>query len=91
MLKAWNTGHPGGITTVHADSASAGLLRLEQLVQEAVVTVPRDLIVQAIDIVAFLEGRGASRRLDTLLEVASLDAAGNYMLNPLGRPSLHTV
>jgi type IV secretion system protein VirB11 len=49
------------------------------------------LIVQAIDIVAFLEGRGASRRLDTLLEVASLDAAGNYMLNPLGRPSLHTV
>ena len=65
MLKAWNTGHPGGITTVHANSASAGLLRLEQLVQEAVVTVPRDLIVQAIDIVAFLEGRGASRRLET--------------------------
>jgi type IV secretion system protein VirB11 len=91
MLKAWNTGHPGGITTVHANSASAGLLRLEQLVQEAVVTVSRDLIVQAIDIVAFLEGRGANRRLDTLLEVASLDAAGNYMLNPLGRPSLHTI
>ena len=37
MLKAWNTGHPGGITTVHANSAPAGLLRLEQLVQEAVV------------------------------------------------------
>ena len=55
MLKAWNTGHPGGITTVHANSAPAGLYRLEQLVQEAVVTVPRDLIVQAIDIVVFLE------------------------------------
>ena len=91
MLKAWNTGHPGGITTVHANSAMAGLLRLEQLVQEAVVTVPRDLIVQAIDIVAFLEGRGANRRLDTLLEVASLDADGDYMLKPLGRPTLHTV
>jgi type IV secretion system protein VirB11 len=91
MLKAWNTGHPGGITTVHANSAPAGLLRLEQLVQEAVVTVPRDLIVQAIDIVAFLEGRGANRRLDTLLEVASLDADGDYMLKPLGRPTLHTV
>ena len=37
MLKAWNTGHPGGITTVHANSAPAGLLRLEQLVHEAVV------------------------------------------------------
>jgi type IV secretion system protein VirB11 len=91
MLKAWNTGHPGGITTVHANSAAAGLLRLEQLVQEAVVTVPRNLIVQAIDIVAFLEGRGANRRLDMLLEVASLDADGDYMLKPLGRPTLHTV
>lgn len=91
MLKAWNTGHPGGITTVHANSAAAGLLRLEQLVQEAVVTVPRDLIVQAIDIVAFLDGRGPNRRLDTLLEVASLDADGDYMLKPLGRPTLHTV
>ena len=91
MLKAWNTGHPGGITTVHANSAQAGLYRLEQLVQEAVVTVPRDLIVQAIDIVVFLEGRGANRRVETLLEVASLDADGDYMLKPLGRPSLHTV
>jgi type IV secretion system protein TrbB len=91
MLKAWNTGHPGGITTVHANSATAGLLRLEQLVQEAVVTVPRDLIVQAIDIVAFLDGRGANRRLETVLEVASLDADGDYLLKPLGRPTLHTV
>ena len=91
MLKAWNTGHPGGITTVHANSAPAGLLRLEQLVQEAVVTVPRDLIVQAIDIVVFIEGRGANRRVETLLEVASLDADGDYLLKPLGRPTLHTV
>ena len=91
MLKAWNTGHPGGITTVHANSAPAGLLRLEQLVQEAVVTVPRDLIVQAIDLVVFIEGRGANRRVETLLEVASLDADGDYLLKPLGRPSLHTV
>jgi Flp pilus assembly CpaF family ATPase len=91
MLKAWNTGHPGGITTVHANSAPAGLLRLEQLIQEAVVTVPRDLIVQAIDIVVFLEGRGVNRRVETLLEVVSLDADGNYVFKPLGRPTLHTV
>ena len=91
MLKAWNTGHPGGITTVHANSAQAGLYRLEQLVQEAVVTVSRDLIVQAIDIVVFLGGRGASRRVETLLEVASLDADGEYVLRSLGRPVLHTV
>jgi type IV secretion system protein VirB11 len=91
MLKAWNTGHPGGITTVHANSGPAGLYRLEQLVQEAVVTVPRNLIVEAIDIVVFLGGRGANRRVETLLEVASLDADGEYVLRPLGRPVLHSV
>jgi type IV secretion system protein TrbB len=91
MLKAWNTGHPGGITTVHANSAHAGLYRLEQLVQEAVVTVPRNLIVEAIDIVVFLAGRGPGRRVETLLEVTSLDAEGEYVLRPLGRPVLTSV
>ncbi len=46
MLKAWNTGHPGGIATVHANSARSALYRLEQLVQETVVTVPRRLIAE---------------------------------------------
>jgi P-type conjugative transfer ATPase TrbB len=91
MLKAWNTGHPGGVTTVHANSAEAGLYRLEQLVQEAVVSVPRDLIVQAIDVVVFLEGRGPNRRVETVLELESLDEDGDYLLKPLGRPALHTV
>ena len=89
MLKAWNTGHPGGITTVHANSAHAGLTRLEQLVQEAVVTVPRALIAEAIDIVVFLRGRGAQRRLDTILEVRSLDPDGHYVLQPLAAATLN--
>jgi type IV secretion system protein TrbB len=91
MLKAWNTGHPGGIATVHANSAAAGLLRLEQLAQEAVVTVPRDLIVEAIDLVVFIDGRGTNRHIETLLAVSGRDADGNYLLKPVGRPSLHTV
>jgi type IV secretion system protein TrbB len=91
MLKAWNTGHPGGVTTVHANSARDGLYRLEQLVQEAVVTVPRDLIVTAIDIVVFLQGRGANRHVETLVELSSLDEDGDYLLKPLGFPTLHTV
>lgn len=91
MLKAWNTGHPGGITTVHANSAEAGLYRLEQLVQEAVVTVPRELFVEAIDVIVFLEGRGGERRVETVAELSGLDSDGNYELKPLGRPTLHTV
>ena len=83
MLKAWNTGHPGGITTLHANSAHAGLYRLEQLIQEAVVTVPRWLIADAIDVVAFLQGRGSARRVDTVAALEGLDASGDYRLSPL--------
>ena len=83
MLKAWNTGHPGGITTLHANSAHAGLYRLEQLIQEGVVTVPRRLIAEAIDIVVFLTGRGSGRRVETVAALEGLDANGDYRLAPL--------
>ena len=52
LLKAWGTGHPGGIGTIHAGSALGALRRLEQLIQEAVVTVSRSLIAETIDVVA---------------------------------------
>lgn len=80
MLKAWNTGHPGGIATVHANSASSALYRIEQLVQEAVVTVPRRLIAEAIDLIVFIAGRGTGRRIETLARVAGLDPDGGYAL-----------
>ena len=66
LLKAWGTGHPGGIGTIHAGSALGALRRLEQLVQEAVVTVPRALIAETINVIAVLSGRGCERRLTEL-------------------------
>lgn len=83
MLKAWNTGHPGGIATVHANSATAALYRLEQLVQESVVTVPRRLIAEAIDMIVFISGRGLARRVETIAQVAGLDAQGGYAAHDL--------
>jgi len=80
MLKAWNTGHPGGIATVHANSAQAALYRIEQLVQEAVVTVPRRLIADAIDLVVFISGRGLQRRIESIARVTGVDPDGNYGL-----------
>ena len=73
LLKAWNTGHPGGIATVHANSAIAALYRIEQLCQETVVTVPRQLIAEAIDIIVFISGRGAGRRIETIARVGGLE------------------
>ena len=63
MLKAWNTGHPGGIATIHANSARGALLRLEQLIQESVVTIPRRLIAETIELIVFIQGRGTARRI----------------------------
>ncbi|MEO0419469.1 MAG: P-type conjugative transfer ATPase TrbB [Pseudomonadota bacterium] len=86
MLKAWNTGHPGGIATVHANSAISALYRLEQLVEEAVASVPKRLIVEAIDIVVFIDGRGLARRIETIASVDSITADGSYALTDLTAP-----
>ena len=75
LLKAWGTGHPGGIGTIHAGSVIGALRRLEQLIQEAVVTVPRALIAETIDVVAVLSGRGSQRRL---IELARVDGLGPH-------------
>ena len=88
MLKAWNTGHPGGIATVHANSALSALYRIEQLVQEAVVTVPRPLIAEAIYMIVFIAGRGLARRIETIAHIAGLDPDGGYALidiNPVSQ------
>ncbi len=80
LLKAWGTGHPGGIGTIHAGSALGALRRLEQLIQEAVVTVPRALIVETIDLIAVLAGRGPERRLAELAAIEALGPNGDYVL-----------
>ncbi|WP_432416995.1 P-type conjugative transfer ATPase TrbB [Mesorhizobium australicum] len=80
LLKAWSTGHPGGIGTIHAGTAIGALRRLEQLIQEAVVTVPRALIAETIDVIAVLTGRGSARRLSELALVTGIGPTGDYDL-----------
>ncbi len=80
LLKAWGTGHPGGIGTIHAGTALGALRRLEQLIQEAVVTVPRAMIAETINVIAVLAGRGTQRRLVDLATVRGLSDAGDYVL-----------
>ena len=86
LLKAWGTGHPGGIGTIHAGTALGALRRLEQLIQEAVITVPRALIAETIDLVAVLSGRGAARRLAELARVEGLGTDIDYRLSPATQP-----
>ncbi|MDT7529017.1 P-type conjugative transfer ATPase TrbB [Sphingopyxis sp. SE2] len=87
LLKAWGTGHPGGIGTIHAGSAIGALRRMEQLIQEAVITVPRALLAETINLVAVLVRDGAGRRLSELARVDGLDpATGEYRLKSLIPP-----
>jgi len=91
MLKAWNTGHPGGIATVHANSARSALYRIEQLCQEGIVTVPRRLIAEAINLVVFIHGRGTGRRIETVAEVTGLDGNGDYAVTALTPAQLQSL
>ena len=86
LLKAWGTGHPGGIGTIHAGTALGALRRLEQLIQEAVITVPRALIAETIDLVAVLSGRGSTRRLAELGRIEGLSPDGDYHVRPATQP-----
>jgi type IV secretion system protein TrbB len=61
LLKSWNTGHPGGLCTIHANSPEATLLRLEDLIREVSTNVPERLIQEAIDIVIFMQRDGVGK------------------------------
>ncbi|MEM7589798.1 MAG: P-type conjugative transfer ATPase TrbB, partial [Myxococcota bacterium] len=69
LLKAWNTGHNGGVATIHANSAQLGLTRLESLIAEVAVNVPRDLIAQAVNVVLFLCRTNTGRQVREVLQV----------------------
>jgi type IV secretion system protein VirB11 len=82
MLKAWNTGHPGGIATVHANDAHAALIRLEQLVQEANVPAQPALIAEAVDLIVVIVRTSTGRRITEVARVRGVrDNA--YLLDPI--------
>lgn len=77
VLKAWNTGHPGGLLTLHANCAADALVRLEDLCLEASAASPRRLIASAVDLIVFIartrnEGARSARVLTDLVSVRGL-------------------
>ncbi len=84
LLKAWNTGHPGGAATVHANSAAAGLIRIEQLVSEATQAPMQSLIAEAIDLIVSIERDAKTgRRIKEVLSVSGYDPNTGYLTTPL--------
>ena len=82
LLKAWNTGHPGGAATVHANDALSGLIRLESLVAEATSAPQQALIAEAVDLVVFVDEESAikaGRKVREVLLVTGY-SNGNYQV-----------
>jgi type IV secretion system protein VirB11 len=73
LLKLWNTGHPGGFATVHANSAYGGLTRMDQLIQEVSSSPQRVLISEAINYAVFFKRTNRGRRIEEIVEVKGYD------------------
>nr|CDP79677.1 VirB11 protein [Bartonella schoenbuchensis] len=69
LLKSWNTGHPGGIATVHANNAVSGLTRIQQLISEATSAPMQSLIAEAINVVVNIEKTSSGRKIKEIIEV----------------------
>jgi len=83
LLKAWNTGHPGGIATIHANNAMSALTRLEQLTAEASPNPMPDVIGEAVDMVISIERTPQGRRVGDLLVVEGY-RDGRYRIESYG-------
>jgi len=68
-LKSWNTGHPGGLSTIHANSAEDVLRRLEDLIAEVAARPSRRAIAQAVDRIVHIRRTADGRRVEAILGV----------------------
>jgi type IV secretion system protein VirB11 len=73
LLDSWNTGHPGGMATVHANSARGALIRLEQLISQASQTPMQTLIGEAVDLVVYIQRKPEGRRVTEAIRVSGYD------------------
>jgi len=86
LLKAWNTGHPGGLATIHANDTRAMLDRLCQLIEEIVFPAPRALVAQTVNLCVHIrrdKSHPAGRSLSGIDRVVGLGPDGSWALAPL--------
>ena len=69
LLKAWNTGHPGGVATIHSNTAMSALRRLEQLTAEASQQPMHEVIGEAVDLVISIERTPRGRIVRDIIQV----------------------
>ncbi|MQB46059.1 P-type conjugative transfer ATPase TrbB [Rhizobium sp. ICMP 5592] len=81
LLKAWNTGHPGGVATIHSNTAMSALRRLEQLTAEASQQPMHEVIGEAVDLVISIERTPRGRLVRDIIQVERF-INGQYEIEP---------
>lgn len=87
LLKAWKTGHPGGVATLHANSAYDGLIRMELLLSEATTGSMSTLIASAVNVVVFIEKCAGSRKITEIIQVDGHDGQ-RYITKLIGEKNV---
>ncbi|MDR0363152.1 MAG: P-type conjugative transfer ATPase TrbB [Planctomycetota bacterium] len=75
LIQAWNTGHPGGLATLHANDCASGLRRLKSLISQHPFA-PRDIepdIALAVNVMVNIIRSGAERRIREIARVREYD------------------
>lgn len=88
LLKAWNTGHPGGLCTIHSNTAKSALQRLEQLTAEVSQQPMQAVIGDAVDLIVSIERTPKGRRVSEILHVSRF-AGGQYQTESYGEEALN--
>ena len=86
LLKAWNTGHPGGLATIHANDTRAMLDRVCQLIEEIVYPAPRHLVAQTINVCVHIRrdtSHPAGRSISAIERVLGLSSDGQWLLETI--------
>lgn len=92
LIGGWNTGHPGGIATIHANSALESLERIEDLYKQGNAIASRRTIARAINVIVFIgaeiedtgHGRRARRRVQSVLRLHGVDPDDHFVTSSIG-------
>jgi type IV secretion system protein VirB11 len=90
LLMAWNSGHEGGIATLHANHARAGLSKLALYISmnQDYPKPIEPLIAEAVQVVVHITRCAEGRRVADILEVQGYEQ-GQYITRSLIEPKEH--
>lgn len=85
LLMAWNTGHEGGVATLHANNARAGLTRLATLISmnQSAPRLIEPLIGEAVHIIVHIAKTSQGRKVKEIIEISGYEGNQYRIKEPI--------